>query len=108
TIGPACFLWQADRRLGADGVPRGGAELERLEPVAEQIDVIDGLRALVAAIGDACGEGIAAIAFAKRDVFRPQRDPHLVADLERMEQIALRPENIALEKSDGGNSFTAR
>ena len=60
-------------------MPRGSAEFERLQPAAEQVDVVDGLGALIAAIDHARGKRVDAIAPAKPDSFRPQCDPHLVA-----------------------------
>src|SRR5690348_13054032 len=88
-IRPTRLLRQADRRIDTDRMPRRGAELERLELVAEQIDVIDRLRALITAVDDVCGEGIAAVGLAERDVFRPQRDSYPIADFKRMQQRRL-------------------
>src|SRR5947209_6724117 len=85
-IGPTGVPRQANRRFSADLMPRRGAEFEDLQPVAEQIDVVDGLRALIAAVDDARSERIGAVLFANRDIFRPQRDPHLFARPERMQQ----------------------
>src|ERR1700722_1530495 len=70
TVRPAAFPCQRDRGLGADLVAGGGAEFERLQPTAEQIDVVDGLGALVAAIDDAGGKQVGAHTGADRDIFR--------------------------------------
>jgi hypothetical protein len=51
-----------------------GTELEDFQPVTEQIDIVDRLGALIAAIEDVGVEGIAAALFAERNVFRPQGD----------------------------------
>jgi hypothetical protein len=51
-----------------------GAEFEDFQPMTEQIDIVDRLGALIAAIEDAGVEGIAAALFAERNVFRPQGD----------------------------------
>src|SRR6185312_10733191 len=88
-IRPARLLRQADRRINADRVACCGAEFECLELVAEQVDVINRLRALITAVGHPRGEGIAAVGLAERDVFRPQRNPYLVADFQRMQQRRL-------------------
>src|ERR1700759_4568289 len=69
-IGPAGFLRQRDRRLDADGVTGRGAELERFQPVAEQIDVVNGLRTLVAAVDHIGHERVAAVIAADRNVLR--------------------------------------
>ena len=56
-------------------MPRRGAEFEHLQPVAEQIDIVDGLRALVAAINDTRGERIDVVLSADRDIFWQQYHP---------------------------------
>src|SRR5258708_29819040 len=73
-----------------------GAEFKHLQPPAKQIDVIDGLRALITAVQPAGGEYVGAILFtaillANADVFRPQRDAYLCAGLNRMQQRPLPP-----------------
>src|SRR5258708_12367673 len=73
----------------------GGAELEDLQSPAEQIDVVDGLRALIAAIEDARGKYIGAILLADPDVFRPQCDTHLVAQTKRVQQCRLASPSVA-------------
>src|SRR5437660_3418379 len=85
-IGPTGVPRQRNRRFDANLMPRRGAKFEHLQPVAEQVDVVDGLRALVAAIDDARDERVDAVLSADRDIFRPQRDPHLFAQGERMQQ----------------------
>ena len=80
---------QRHRGFDADLMPRCGAELERLQPAAEQVDVIDGLRALVAAVEHAGGERYWRRCAADRDVFRAQRDAHLVARAELLQQRRL-------------------
>src|SRR4030088_1013919 len=65
------------------------AELQYLKPSAEQIDVVDGLRALIAAIDNAGRKEVCAILLAEPDILRPQRNAHLFAGVERMQQRRL-------------------
>jgi len=58
-----------------------GAELEDLQSPAEQIDVVDGLGTLIAATDDPSRKQVAAIRLANADVFRPQRNPHLLTHI---------------------------
>jgi len=60
TVGPARLLGNADGHFDADRVARRSAELERLKPFAEQIDVVDDLRALITAADKFCRERVAA------------------------------------------------
>src|SRR5664279_1859649 len=71
TIGPERVARQRGLRVGADTVTRGGAEFERFQAVAGEIDVVDGLRALIAAIEHARTKRVAAVMRAERDIFRP-------------------------------------
>src|SRR6202022_1345961 len=72
-----------------------GAELECLQSPAEQIDVVNGLGALIAAVEDARGKYVGTILLANTDVFRPQRDTHLFAQRKRVQQCRLPPPSIA-------------
>ena len=74
TIRPAAFARKGNRGLDPDLMPGRSAKLQRLQPPAEQIDVVNGLRALIAAVDHATGKNIGAILPADPDVFRPQRD----------------------------------
>ena len=66
----------------ADIVARRGAEFERLHAVAEQLDVVDGLRALLAAVEHAGAETVGDLAqtcaLGRRLVFviAPEIIPH--------------------------------
>src|SRR5260370_16923523 len=66
-----------------------GAEFEDFQSPSEQIDVIDGLGALIAAIEHARWKYVGAILPANTDIFRPQRDAHLVTRIERVQQRRL-------------------
>ena len=66
-----------------------GSELEDFQSAPEQIDLVDGLGALIAAIEHARGKYVAAVLPANTDVFRPQRDAHLVTRIERVQQRRL-------------------
>src|SRR6266480_7334274 len=89
TIGPATLAWQRNRRLDPDLMAGRGAEFKDLQSPAEQINVVDGLRALIAAIEHARGKYVAAVLPANTDVFRAQRDAHLVTRIERVQQRRL-------------------
>src|SRR6478672_1101353 len=67
----------------------GGAEFEDFQSPPEQIDVIDGLRALIAAIENARGKYVAAVLPADSDIFRAQCDAYLVTRIERVQQRRL-------------------
>src|SRR6266581_2428874 len=66
-----------------------GSEFKDFQSAPEQIDIVDGLRALIAAIEHARGKYVAAVLPANTDVFRPQRDAHLVTRIERVQQRRL-------------------
>src|SRR5947209_3660723 len=57
-IRPAPFLCERDGGGHSDLVARGGAKLQCFQSPPEQGDVVDGLRALVAAVGDVSGEDV--------------------------------------------------
>src|SRR5450830_2022568 len=78
-VGPERVTRQRYLRVGPDLVARRGAEFEHLQSVAEQIDVVDGLRALIAAIEGARAIGVAAIVLSDRDIFRAQCDAYVFA-----------------------------
>src|SRR5450830_830056 len=78
-VGPERVTRQRDRRVGPDLVARRGAEFEHLQSVAEQIDVVDVLRALIAAIEDARAIGVAAVVLSDRDILRAQCDAYVFA-----------------------------
>jgi hypothetical protein len=61
----------ANRHIDADCVPRRTAKLEHLWSAAEQLDVVDDRRALVAAIEQSCRKHFAAIVPANHGVYRP-------------------------------------
>ena len=65
------------------------AEFERLQSIAEQIDVIDGLSALIAAIEDTCAKRVAAGMVADRDIFRAQCNAYLFARPHSLQQSRL-------------------
>ena len=71
-VGPAGVGRQGQRDLAVHLVARRGAELERLEPLATDLDVVDGLHALIAAVHDASGEDVGRAAFAQADVLGAQ------------------------------------
>src|SRR6266478_9532131 len=89
TIRPASLAWQRNRRLDPDLMAGRGAKLKDLQSPAEQIDVVDGLGALIAAIEHPRGKYVGAVLPANPDVFRAQRDAHLVARIERVQQRRL-------------------
>src|SRR5689334_4503906 len=60
SVGPERFARERDGRIGPDIVTRRGAQFEDLQAVAGEIDVVDRLRALVAAIEDMRVERVAA------------------------------------------------
>src|ERR1700676_708469 len=72
-----------------------GTEFEDFQAAPEQIDVVDGLRALITAIDNARGKYVGAVLPADRDVLRPQRDAHLVARVERVQQRRLASPAVA-------------
>lgn len=61
----------------------------------EQIDIINGLRPLVASVGHLCCKGVGAILPADGDIFRAQRYLHLVASFERLRHCRLRAAPLA-------------
>src|SRR6185437_11361991 len=71
-IDPQAIARQRDRRRAADVVARGGAEFEHFQATAEQLDVVDRLRALVATV-DYARLQAGAVGSADGDVFRPAR-----------------------------------
>src|SRR5262245_25240643 len=84
-IGPAQRWREHHLDIAADGMAGAGAELERLEPAAERGELVDGLRALIAAPGHARSEaivGLAAALAAQPHVLRPHRDLHRIARLD--------------------------
>src|SRR5215831_6785463 len=97
-IGPAQRGRQNDVHLAANRMAGMGAELDRLEPSAEHGELIDRLRALITAPGDAGGEPIVALGraiLAEPHVLRPHRDLDRFARLdarrhERREALAAR------------------
>src|SRR6185312_5471151 len=70
-VGPAGLSRQRNHGLSPDLVPRRGAEFERLQPAAKQIQRIDGLRALITAIEHLRRKHIGAILPANADILRP-------------------------------------
>src|ERR1700761_6970940 len=94
-IGPARLPRQRHRRLDPDLMPRGGTEFKRLQPPAEQIDLVNRLRALITALEHACRENVGSLLLADADVFRPQRDAHLVARTQRLQQRHIASPSIA-------------
>src|SRR5438132_7964375 len=105
-IGPERLARQRDRRGAADRVARRRAELERFQPPAEDIDVVDGLRALVAAIEHTRLVRVGAVALAERDVLGPQRDAHRIARRDRLQERGLRA--LALPEVDRAELAVAR
>src|SRR6185503_2830942 len=89
-IGPQAIARQRDRRRAADVVARGGAELEHFQAAAKQLDVVNRLRALVAAV-DYARLQAGAVGSADGDVFRPQRDAYFVARPHAVQQRRLEP-----------------
>src|ERR1700680_1799984 len=89
TIRPATFAWQRNRCFGPNLMTGSGTEFEDFQSAPEQIDVVDGLRALITAIEAPPGKYVAAVRPANPDVLRPQRDAHLVAGFERVQQRRL-------------------
>lgn len=85
-IRPAPLPCQRHRGRRADLVPRGGAELQRLQPLPEQGDVVHRLRALVAAVGDLRREDVGAAASADAQGLGAERDADLVADADIVQQ----------------------
>jgi len=55
-------------------MPGRRAEFKHFQPVAEQIDIVNRLGALIAAAENAGVEGVAAVALAERNIFRSQGD----------------------------------
>jgi hypothetical protein len=70
-------------------VTRGGAELEHFELLAEQLKVMDGLGALMAAVEHAGTEAVSAVMLADGDVLLPQRDTRRIAGGDRLHQGGL-------------------
>src|SRR5947207_8367631 len=93
-IGPATFLRQRNLGLDSHLMPGGGAELDYLQPPAEQLDAVSRLRALIAAVEDAGGKDVGAVMPADGDVLRPQRNAHLLVRAERMQQRHLAPPSL--------------
>src|SRR5262249_6830991 len=84
-IGPAQRGRQNDVHLAANRMAGMGAELDRLEPSAEHGELIDRLRALITAPGDAGGEPIVALGraiLAEPHVLPPHRDLFRLAHLD--------------------------
>src|SRR5712672_2695850 len=67
-------------------MPGRGAEFDYFQSLAEQLDTIGGLRALVTAVEHAGRKMIGTVIGADRDVFRPQCDPDLVVRPAGMQQ----------------------
>src|SRR6185437_914732 len=65
------------------------AEFEHFKSMAGEIDIVDGLRALVAAVEHAGAKSVGGILRAKRDILRPQGDAHFVAGREAMQKPGL-------------------
>src|SRR5215213_327783 len=74
-IGPATFARKSNRGLNPDAMPGGGAELQHLKAPPKQVDVVDGLRALISAIDNPRRKQIAPILLADDHVLGTQRDP---------------------------------
>src|SRR3954451_13189901 len=85
-VSPAAFARQRNRCLDADLMPGGGAEFDRFQPLAEQLDAIGGLRALVATVEHTGGKYIGTVSLADRDVLRAQGDADLLVGTQRMQQ----------------------
>src|SRR5260370_39422540 len=75
-----------NRGLDPDLMAGGGSEFEDLQSPAEQIDVVDRLRALIAAIKHTRGKYVGAVLPANTAIFRAQRDAHLVTRIARVHQ----------------------
>src|SRR5262245_49489507 len=87
-VGPQRLPPERYRRRRARRMTRRGAELQRFEALAEQLDAVHSLRPVVAALDHAGLERVRAVGLAERDVFGPQRDAHLVARRQRLKQRA--------------------
>src|SRR5262249_57216147 len=108
-IAPAQRGGKTAAPLAANRMAGMSTELERLEPSAEHGELIDRLRALITAPGDAGGEpivGLGRAILAEPHVLRPHRDLDRFARLdarrhERREALAARVDSaefaVALE-----------
>ena len=72
-VGPTCRERKPTYR---HRLPRRTAKLEHLSSAAEQLDVVDDLRALVAAIEQSCRKYVAAIVPADHGVYGPGAAQH--------------------------------
>jgi len=70
TIGPERITRQRYRHVGPDFVPSCGAEFEYFQFLAVQIDVVDRLRTLIAAVEHLRMKRIATLVGADHDIFR--------------------------------------
>ncbi len=63
-------------RLSPDLMAGRGAEFQHVQPAAAQVDLVDGLGALITAVANLGGKGIAAIVTVQADakVLGPHRD----------------------------------
>ena len=76
-VGPTCRERKPTyRHIDTDCAPRRTAKLEHLSSAAEQLDVVDDLRALVAAIEQSCRKHVAATVPADHGVYGPGAAQH--------------------------------
>src|SRR5215213_1796329 len=94
-IGPATFARKSNRGLNPNAMPGRGAELQHLKTPPKQVDVVDGLCALISAIDNPRRKQIAPILLADDHVLGTQRDPRFFTDLELVQQGHLPAPSIA-------------
>src|ERR1035437_1094216 len=92
---PSNLPLAGNRRLDSDLMAGCRAELEHLQSPPEQIDVVDGLGALIAAIDHPSRKQVGTVLLANTDIFRSQRDTNLFTQIERVQQCRLPAPSVA-------------